>query len=63
MPKTMSQSIKDEVKEMSFTDLNSELKDINNHILKFSYGKFELYYRAQLEKEIGERKEVKYGMS
>lgn len=55
MPKTMTQSIRDEVEEMSFKELRRQHKDIETHIRKFSYGKFELYYRGALEKEIMRR--------
>lgn len=40
-------------------ELNNELKNINYHIDNFSYGKFELYFRSYLMKEINERGEKK----
>jgi hypothetical protein len=44
-----------EIKEMKNDELKIELKSINYHIKHFSYGRWELSYRNELEKEAEKR--------
>ena len=44
-----------EIKDMSNAELKREWKSIEHHIKNFGYGKFELYYRQDLEVEMNKR--------
>lgn len=45
-----------EVKNMSDKELKEEWKSVDYHIKHFSYGRFELNYRAELEAEMNKRR-------
>ena len=44
-----------EIKEMTDKELKEEWQGIESHIRNFAYGKSELYYREDLEREADKR--------
>lgn len=48
-----------EIKDMTNKELKEEWKSIDYHIKHFSYGRFELNYRGELEAEMDKREKVK----
>ena len=44
-----------EIKDMTMKELKQELVSVQEHIDMFSYGRYELNYREQLEVELDRR--------